>query len=236
MLYLFFIKNSNRNVIVCASTLTAGNIKKGVKIFNVTGTFTGWVDNSIVMFQNGTLVQNSNLGGTVTYNAGTWWDNGSSWMGTNAGGTWSQGTNIVLKLTTNCNISSSRRMYHGARMQFGPVNTPTFKSFTLTYSWQFKQNWDDKRIMFCWGSEYSLNDYQLHERSTSYGYISSLDGAVASSGSKTVSHNLHNYTINGSTTWYRYVDMKVYCQTPVYDTPNEATITITKITLNKSTV
>ena len=73
MLYLFFIKNSNRNVIVGASTLTAGNIKKGVKIFNVTGTFTGWVDNSIVMFQNGTLVQNSNLGGTVTYNAGTWW-------------------------------------------------------------------------------------------------------------------------------------------------------------------
>ena len=47
MLYLFFIKNSNRNVIVCASTLTAGNIKKGVKIFNVTGTWVGWVDNTM---------------------------------------------------------------------------------------------------------------------------------------------------------------------------------------------
>lgn len=126
-------------------------------------------------------------------------------------------------------------MYHGARMQFGPVNTPTFKSFTLTYSWQFKKNWD-KYIMFCWGSESSLNKYSLHERSTSYGYISSLDGALASSGSKTVSHNIYNYTINGNTNWYRYVDMKVYCQTPVYDTPNEATITITKITLNRSTV
>lgn len=90
--------------------------------------------------------------------------------------------------------------------------------------------------MFCWGSEYVLNDLQLQDRYTSYGYISSLDGAVASSGSKTVSHNIHNYTVNGDTTWFRYVDMKVYCQTPVYDTPNEATITITKITLNKSTV
>lgn len=47
MLYLFFIKNSNRNVIVGASTLTAGNIKKGVKIFNVTGTWVGWVDNTM---------------------------------------------------------------------------------------------------------------------------------------------------------------------------------------------
>ena len=53
MLYLFFIKNSNRNVIVGASTLTAGNIKKGVKIFNVTGTFTGWVDSTCVIYQSG---------------------------------------------------------------------------------------------------------------------------------------------------------------------------------------
>ena len=53
MLYLFFIKNSNRNVIVGASTLTAGNIKKGVKIFNVTGTFVGIVDSSYTMYQSG---------------------------------------------------------------------------------------------------------------------------------------------------------------------------------------
>ena len=53
MLYLFFIKNSNRNVIVGASTLTAGNIKKGVKIFNVTGTFVGIVDSSYVIYQSG---------------------------------------------------------------------------------------------------------------------------------------------------------------------------------------
>ena len=53
MLYLFFMKNSNRNVIVGASTLTAGNIKKGVKIFNVTGTFTGWVDSTCVIYQSG---------------------------------------------------------------------------------------------------------------------------------------------------------------------------------------
>lgn len=34
-------------VIVGASTLKAGNIKKGVKIFNVTGTWVGWVDNTM---------------------------------------------------------------------------------------------------------------------------------------------------------------------------------------------
>ena len=234
MLYLFFIKNSNRNVIVGASTLTAGNIKKGVKIFNVTGTFTGWIDNSIVMFQNGTLVQNSNLGGTVTYNAGTWWESNGSWF--TGGGSWSQGTNIVLKLTTDCNKSSTRRMYHGARMQFGPISVPTFKSFTLTYSWYSKQNWDTYGY-FCWGTEYSLNNYQLHERSGTYDYISLYEGVGnSSSGSKTVSCNIYNYTINGSTTWYKYADIKVYCQTPTFDTANEATITITKITLNKSTV
>lgn len=40
-------------VIVGASTLTAGNIKKGVKIFNVTGTFTGWVDSTAIIYQSG---------------------------------------------------------------------------------------------------------------------------------------------------------------------------------------
>ena len=34
-------------VIVGSSTLKAGNIKKGVKIFNVTGTWVGWVDSTI---------------------------------------------------------------------------------------------------------------------------------------------------------------------------------------------
>ena len=36
-------------VILGSSALTAGNIKKGVKIFNVTGTFTGWVDSTMAM-------------------------------------------------------------------------------------------------------------------------------------------------------------------------------------------
>ena len=35
--------------IVGSSTLTAGNIKKGVKIFNVTGNFSGWVDSTMPM-------------------------------------------------------------------------------------------------------------------------------------------------------------------------------------------
>ena len=64
MLYLFFIKNSNRNVIVGASTLTAGNIKKGVKIFNVTGTFTGWVDSTAIIYQSGSA---STLVPWITY-------------------------------------------------------------------------------------------------------------------------------------------------------------------------
>lgn len=234
MLYLFFIKNSNRNVIVGASTLTAGNIKKGVKIFNVTGTFTGWVDNSIVMFQNGTLVQNSNLGGTVTYNAGTWWGNNGSWF--TGGGSWSQGTNIVLKLTTDCNKSSTRAMYHGARIQFGPINVPTFKSFTMTYSWYSKQNWGTYGY-FCWGSQARKDYYELQDRGSSYGYISLWEGIGNSgSGTNTVSHNLHNYLVNGEYTWWEYVDIKVFNKTPTFDTANEATITITKITLNKSTV
>ena len=36
-------------VILGSSALVAGNIKKGVKIFNVTGTFTGWVDSTMAM-------------------------------------------------------------------------------------------------------------------------------------------------------------------------------------------
>ena len=65
MLYLFFIKNSNRNVIVGASTLTAGNIKKGVKIFNVTGTFTGIVDRGDINLFTG-------RNGNFNYGENTW--------------------------------------------------------------------------------------------------------------------------------------------------------------------
>lgn len=36
-------------VILGSSNLKAANIKKGVKIFNVTGTFTGWVDSTMAM-------------------------------------------------------------------------------------------------------------------------------------------------------------------------------------------
>ena len=210
----------------------------GLKIFNVTGTFTGWVDNSIVMFQNGSLVQNSNLGGTVTYNAGTWWGSGSSWMGTNAGGTWSQGTNIILKMTTDCNISSSRKMYHGARMQFGPINCPTFKSITISYSWNSSQN-NSNYGMLVWGFEGHLNECSLNERTSNYSIHSLYEGGVghSGSGSTTVSKNIYYYTYsNGEVAWYEWFDIKVYSQTPTYDTPNTATITITKITLNKSTV
>ena len=40
-------------VILGSSSLTAGNIKKGVSIFGVTGTFTGWVDTNLYLIQNG---------------------------------------------------------------------------------------------------------------------------------------------------------------------------------------
>ena len=51
-------------VIVGSSTLIAGNIKKGVKIFNVTGTFTGWVDSTAVIYQSGSA---STLVPWITY-------------------------------------------------------------------------------------------------------------------------------------------------------------------------
>ena len=37
-------------VIVGSSNLKAANIKKGVKIFNVTGTWTGWVDSTVTLY------------------------------------------------------------------------------------------------------------------------------------------------------------------------------------------
>ena len=42
-------------VIVGSSNLKAANIKNGVTIFGVKGTFTGWVDGSIYIFQNGKI-------------------------------------------------------------------------------------------------------------------------------------------------------------------------------------
>ena len=52
-------------VIVGASTLTAGNIKKGVKIFNVTGTFTGIVDRGDINLFTG-------RNGNFNYGENTW--------------------------------------------------------------------------------------------------------------------------------------------------------------------
>ena len=48
------------NIIVAGNgNLVAGNIKKGVAIFGVTGTWTGWVDKNIYIIQNGNLVNGS---------------------------------------------------------------------------------------------------------------------------------------------------------------------------------
>ena len=51
--HLPFYSLSWNIVILGSSSLTAGNIKKGVSIFGVTGTFTGWVDTNLYLIQNG---------------------------------------------------------------------------------------------------------------------------------------------------------------------------------------
>mgnify|MGYP005758292919 CR=1 FL=1 len=51
--HLPFYSLSWNIVILGSSSLTAGNIKKGVSIFGVTGTFTGWVGPDIQLVKNG---------------------------------------------------------------------------------------------------------------------------------------------------------------------------------------
>ena len=45
-------------VIVGSANLKATNIKKGVKIFNVTGTWTGWVDSTVTLYNRGSKFNN----------------------------------------------------------------------------------------------------------------------------------------------------------------------------------
>ena len=189
------------------------------------------------MFQNGTLVQNSNLGGTVTYNAGTWWERAGVWATTWNGGTWSQDTDIILKLTPDSNGWTLRDHWQCARMQFGPINTTSFKSVAISFAWVSSQN-NDEVPYLAWGSENSLNQYSPVKRSNDYGRYSLYSGGdgKSSSGQATVNHNIYNYTVNGNTTWYRWFDIKLYCELPYDDTSNTVTVNITKIALNKSTV
>ena len=59
-------------VIVGSSSLTAGNIKNGVWIFGVKGTFRGWVDSDYVLIDNG------NLTSGVTFSFCSWSTNNPS--------------------------------------------------------------------------------------------------------------------------------------------------------------
>lgn len=154
-----------------------------------------------------------------------------------AGGTWSQSTNIILKLTPDSNGWTLSDHWQCARMQFGPINTPTFKSVSISFAYVSGQN-NIKVPYLAWGSENSLNQYSPVKRSNTYGRYSLYSGGVgkSSSGQETVSHNIHNYTVNGDTTWYQWFDIKLYCELPYDATSNAVTVHITKITLNKSTV
>ena len=190
------------------------------------------------MFQNGTLVQNSNLGGTVTYDSGIWWNQSNSWMSDWYGGNCSQGTNIVLELTSNYGGTSLTQMYQCARLQFGPVNTPTFKSVSVSFNYTATQQ-SSKYAWFCIGTESTLNAVVPSSSPASYDYTktSYYSGGIGKtiSGSKTIDHNIY-YSQHMTTPWHKYVDIKAYCEIPKEGRSTVAVFTITKITLNQSTV
>ena len=60
--------------IVGSSSLVAGNIKNGVTIFGVKGTFTGWVDKERVIFNS-----KNNVVSGCTYSVGGWHQGNTNW-------------------------------------------------------------------------------------------------------------------------------------------------------------
>lgn len=177
------------------------------------------------------------LGGTVTYDAGTWWERANVWANTWSGGSWSQETNIELRLTPDANGWTLADHWQCARLQFGPINTPTFKSISLSFSWITGQN-NDETPYLAWGSTSSLNDLSPVKHSNILTRLSSYAGGIGETSMDTVSanYNIYNYTVNGNTTWYRWFEIKLYCELPYDDTSNTVTVQIRKIALNKSVV
>ena len=60
--------------IVGSSSLTAGNIKNGVWIFGVKGTFTGWVDKERIIFNS-----KNNVVSGCTYEVGGYFNGNNNW-------------------------------------------------------------------------------------------------------------------------------------------------------------
>ena len=60
--------------IVGSSNLTAGNIKNGVTIFGVKGTFTGWVDRERIIFNS-----KNNVVSGCTYEVGGYYNGNNNW-------------------------------------------------------------------------------------------------------------------------------------------------------------
>lgn len=94
------------NVIVGSSTLVAGNIKNGVTIFGVKGTFAGVTDNPLYIVKNRTLqIPNAcQFTGWASYGSG--WSGWSRyytalWTSSSVYNALSQYSKLVVKITVN---------------------------------------------------------------------------------------------------------------------------------------
>ena len=230
MLYLFFIKNSNRNVIVGASTLTAGNIKKGVKIFNVTGTFTGWIDNEITVFQNGTVYNHSTLGGGLTYSWGCW-----NWNATtkhdSSGGSVSVGTNIVLSVGSGT-YSSGVLRHVGACVSSTNKIDPMFKSVKVYFNWVTSQENSGNAPRFLFGSHMNCLTNATYAASKDVTFWMWKDNRTGFTRSVNLWDDGGRDSQNDLYGWFRVgLECRLY-----YTNPNISSITITRITLSKTAV
>lgn len=220
MLYLFFIKNSNRNVIVGASTLTAGNIKKGVKIFNVTGTF----GDTISIFENGNLSSDSALGGGFTTLSGAWTTDRYVNYRMGDGGSITIGNTIVMKIYPG-RWEAETEMRSGALMITKNKVSSQFVSATVwfNYSCSSPMKWIPYayfRVGYNGGSVNSLRP------AIGNSYIEFYSTGSANNRSLTTAFPNDNDAL-------RYFEISLTMDLSAQVLKREVTVTVTKITFNK---
>ena len=206
-------------VIVGASTLTAGNIKKGVKIFNVTGTF----GDTISVFENGNLSSDSALGGGFNTFSGAWTTDRYVNYRMGDGGSITFGNTIVMKLYPG-RWESETEMRNGALMVTKNKVSSQFVSATVwfNYSCSSPMKWTPYAY-FKVGYNGVVDDLYP---AIGTSYIEFYSTGSANNQSLTTAFRNDNDAL-------RYFEISLTMDLSAQVLRREVTVTVTKITFSK---
>ena len=205
-------------VIVGASTLTAGNIKKGVKIFNVTGTY----GDTISVFENGNLLSDSALGGGFGTFSGAWTTDRHANYRMGDGDSIDIGSTIVMKIYPG-RWESETEMRSGAIMVTKSKVSSTFVSATVWFNYNCPSSirWTPYAwFRVGWVSSYPDDLYEP---------LSSENSQIAFN--KVMSANNQSLTVRFPSSKFFEIALTMDLSSTVLR--RNVTVTITKITLNK---